>query len=409
MSDDAAGLQRLREAVLDDEHLVRAVLSGVRRGEQLPWRRVELRLVDLKAGRHLQVVAFDDTQSHTSNHAVGAEAAAEVDRLMALPFNSWHVETTTHTHQLRWSKKGRALVSSSARTGDAPAAADRAHDRQKPRLLDPADPLWHELGLADQQGRIKPSRQAKWRQVEEFCRVLDDGLRDGLAAGHLRTPTPDHPLVVVDLGCGNGYLTFAAHRVVSRVHGLPVRVVGVDSKQQSADHNRALAQRLGLAAGEAQFVVGTIWEGDLPDDTASPDVVLALHACDTATDEALARAVGWGAGLVLAAPCCHHDVAAQLRRRPTPDPWSMVTRHGILRERLADTLTDALRAALLRLRGYRVDVMEFVPSEHTPRNSMLRAVRTGAAPAAQRREYEQMVEAWEVRPALAELLEAGRP
>ena len=106
-------------------------------------------------------------------------------------------------------------------------------------------------------------------------------------------------------------------------------------------------------------------------------MVLALHACDTATDEALARAVEWGAQLVLAAPCCHHDIAAQLRRAPTPAPYALLTRHGILRERFADTLTDALRASLMRLQGYRVDVMQFVESQHTPRNTMLRAVRTG--------------------------------
>ena len=127
---------------------------------------------------------------------------------------------------------------------------------------------------------------------------------------------------------------------------------------------------------DAGFVVGSI-AGAVLD--PAPEVVLALHACDTATDEALARAVEWGAQLVLAAPCCHHDIAAQLRRTPTPAPYAMLTRHGILRERLADTLTDGLRASLMRLQGYRVDVMQFVESKHTPRNTMLRAVRTGGA------------------------------
>jgi hypothetical protein len=134
--------------------------------------------------------------------------------------------------------------------------------------------------------------------------------------------------------------------------------------------------------------------------------VLALHACDTATDEALARAVGWGAQLVLAAPCCHHDIAAQLRKAPTPAPYAMLTRHGILRERLADTLTDGVRASLLRLEGYRVDVMQFVESQHTPRNTMLRAVRTGGPVkgGGVRKEYDDLVTAWGIRPKLAELL-----
>jgi hypothetical protein len=134
--------------------------------------------------------------------------------------------------------------------------------------------------------------------------------------------------------------------------------------------------------------------------------VLALHACDTATDDALARAIGWQAPVVLAAPCCHHDVAAQLRRSPTPSPYSALTRHGILRERFADTLTDALRASLVRQQGYRVDVVEFVGSEHTPRNTMLRAVRTGSPVKGGSvvKEYDELVATWQLRPRLGELL-----
>jgi hypothetical protein len=172
-------------------------------------------------------------------------------------------------------------------------------------------------------------------------------------------------------------------------------------KEQSYRHSTEIAEGLGIS-DSIGFVQGDI--GSVALDEA-PDVVLALHACDTATDDALARAVLWDASLVLAAPCCHHDVAAQLRRVPTPAPYALLTRHGILRERFADTLTDALRASVLRLLGYRVDVIEFVESQHTPRNTLLRATRTGAAPsAAVREEFEDLVRTWNVQPRLAELL-----
>jgi SAM-dependent methyltransferase len=392
-------LARMRGHLLDPDALVRAVASGRQKGTQPRWKRVELRYVDLKAGRHLQVTAYDATQAHTANHLAGDEARGAVDDLLDEPFANWHVETTTQTHQVRVTKRLEAVVHTSDRA--EAVEPDRGHDRDKERMLPEDDPVLVALGISDKQGRIKPSRQAKYRQVEEFLRLLDGSITDAIDKGHLRRPTPEEPLRIVDLGCGNAYLTFAAQRFLTHVRGLPVRLTGVDVREQSREHNSSVATELGV---DAEFVVGTITGARLDLD---PEVVLALHACDTATDEALARAVEWDASLVLAAPCCHHDIAAQLRRNPTPAPYAMLTRHGILRERFADTLTDALRASLLRLQGYRVDVTQFVESRHTPRNTMLRAVRTGTPVrgGGVRKEYDDLVATWSVRPRLAELLE----
>ena len=395
-----AALARVRALLLDEDRLVRAVASGRQRGGQPPWRRVELRYVDLKAGRHLQVTSFDATQAFTANHR-GEDAGRAVDELLGQPFGNWHVHTPEEHLQLRVTKKRDALVHVGPPAAGEPAPA-REHDRAKRRLLPEDDPVLRALGISDDRGRVKPSRQAKYRQVEEFLRALGAAIDDATAAGALRTPTEDEPLQVVDLGCGNAYLTFAAHRYLAHVRELPVRVVGVDVKQQSLDHNTAVARTLGVDE-EATFLQGEIGSvGALP---ARPDVVLALHACDTATDDALAEAVRWQAPLVLAAPCCHHDVAAQLRTNDAPAPYSVLVRDGILRERFADTLTDALRAATLRMEGYRVDVVEFVESRHTPRNTLLRAVRTGAARTPEARaELDELTRSWGVRPALQERL-----
>ena len=394
-------LNRMRDHLLDPDALVKAVASGRQRGEQPRWKRVELRYVDLKGGRHLQVTAYDATQAHTSNHAVGDGARDAVDELLDQPFGNWHVETTSQSHQLRVTKKLEAVVHTTDRA--EPVEVDRGHDRDKGRLLPEGDPVFRALGLTDAQGRMKPSRQAKYRQVEEFLRLLDASITEALDKGHLRRPTAEEPLRIVDLGCGNAYLTFTAQRYLAHVRGLPVHLVGVDVKEQSREHNSAVARDLGV---DAEFVVGSISGARLEQ---PPEVVLALHACDTATDEALARAVDWQAQLVLAAPCCHHDIAAQLRKAPTPAPYALLTRHGILRERFADTLTDALRASLMRLQGYRVDVVQFVESQHTPRNTMLRAVRTGrpVTGGGVRKEYDDLVGAWSVRPRLAQLLDGG--
>jgi len=390
-------LSLVRESVLDPDRLVRAVAAGRRKGQRPAWRRAEFRWVDLRDGRRLQVVTHDETQSFTRNVAA-EDAPAAVDALLAEPFGNWHVDTTAESLQLRVTKRGEAqLHRASPARGGPVGRPDRAHDRVKARLLDPGDPLLRELGISDAAGRVKPSRQDKYRQVEEFLRALDPVLE------RAREEAGDGPLRVVDLGCGNAYLTLAAYRRLTDGLGIDVELVGVDVKTQARERNTAIAARLGWA-DRVRFVEGTIEDAEVD---PHPHLVLALHACDTATDDALARAVRWAAPVVLAAPCCHHDVQAQLRGTTVPAPYGVVARHGILRERLADVLTDALRAALLRVLGYRVDVVEFVESAHTPRNALLRAVRAGvAAPADVRADYRSLVEAWSVTPALHRRLAA---
>lgn len=369
-------LAEVRALILDSGQLRRAVGAGRRRGAAPSVVRVELRPVDLKAGRCLQVVASDGDRPHTRNVAWGEPAASVVDELLAEPFGNWHVETAAGTLQLRVTKKGSAQVH---RARGEPVPARLAHDRAADHLLDPGDPLFEVIG----------GSAAKRRQVDAFLRSLDATLGEDLP----------QPLRVVDLGCGNAYLTFAAYRYLTG-RGLDVDLTGVDLRADQRDRNTALAGRLDWA-DRVRFLAGTIRAA--PVDRA--DVVLALHACDTATDEALARAVRWRAPYVLAAPCCHHDIAAQLRTSRT-----LLTRQPVLRERFADVLTDALRAALLRMHGYRVEVVEFVESTHTPRNLLLRARRTGApAPAELRAEYRELTRAWAVTPALERLLDDPPP
>jgi SAM-dependent methyltransferase len=385
---------QLGAVLTDGAQLVRAVGSGRRRGaEPPPFRRVEVRYVDLKAGRHLQITEYDDRQAFVRNIPAGSGVEEPVDTLLAAPYGSWHVETTSETLRLRYTKKGKALLHRSQETREQ----DTGHDRMKERLLDPAAPFLAVLGISDRHGRVKPSRQSKYRQVEEFCKILAPAVDESVAAGRIAT---DRPLRVVDLGCGNAYLTLAAYHLLTE-RGHDVRMTGVDHSPKARLHNAALVAELGWSE-HFSFVGAGIAEAEV---TAAPDVVLALHACDTATDDALARAVGWQAPLVLAAPCCHHDLNRQLKEADPPSPYAVMTRYGIVRERFADVLTDALRASVLRQVGYRVEVMQFVDSAHTPRNLLLRAVRTGApADAAAREEYDALTAAWHVTPRLATLV-----
>jgi SAM-dependent methyltransferase len=396
-TDDESGpLGVIRDALLGRQTLVRAIGSGRRRGAEAPvYHRVELRYVDLKGGRHLQVTEFDERQSHTRNApADSAEAGEVVDELLRAPYGNWHVETTGETLRLRYTKKGKLLLH---REQDA-REQWTDHDRTKQRVLDPAAPFLVELGISDHHGKVKPSRQSKYKQIEEFCKLLAPALDEAIAAGRIAT---GRPMQVVDLGCGNAYLTLAAYHLLTAA-GHDVRMTGIDHNPAARARNTKRVAALGWQ-DHLRFVDATIADATLE---VRPDVVLALHACDTATDDALARAVGWQAPLVLAAPCCHHDIQKQLKSVVPPAPYALMTRYGIVRERLADMLTDSLRAAVLRQVGYRVEVVQFVDSEHTPRNLLLRAARTGAAAGPEvRAEYEELVGAWQVTPRLATLVQ----
>lgn len=383
----------LAAALLDPDNLVRAVAGGTLRGRAAPTHsRVTLRYVDLKAGRRLQVEAFDATQAHTANHDASA-ASVEVERLLAEAYGHWHVETTSGTTSIRVNKKGRAVIQ---RSKAAPTAApEREHDRPKKRWLAESDPVFAALGVATRDGQIKPTRRDKFTQVQDFLASLDPVLDVAVSAAG------SGPLRVVDLGCGNAYLTFAAYRYLTRVRGLDVHMIGVDSKRQSRQHNSEVAESLDAAA-DFTFIEGTIGDVQLPE---RPHLVMALHACDTATDDALAQAVSWAVPVLVAAPCCHHDIQRQLDADRVPDDYRLLTRHGILRQRMADVLTDTFRAALLRQHGYRTEVIEFVDSVHTPRNALIRAVHTGSVPRAdERRAYAGLRDQWHVTPRLEQLL-----
>ncbi|HLS04024.1 MAG TPA: SAM-dependent methyltransferase [Actinomycetales bacterium] len=386
-------LAQVRSLILDDATFVSAIGAGRRRSAQAPLRRVEIRPVEIRGAKHGQVVRHG-TEMRTDNYGsdAGARAAfsAAIDELLALPFGNWHVETTDVTYQLRVTKKGKAQVH---RGPGVQALTDTSHDRAKQHLLAPDDPIFSILG-ADADKR---------RQVDAFLRNVRAAMRPAVE----RARAERRPLRVVDLGCGNAYLTFGVHRWLSQeLPDIGVETVGVELREELVERSTSRARDAGL--DNLRFMAGTIATGT-PFGEASPDMVLALHACDTATDEALARAIDWQAPVVLAAPCCHRDIHRQLTQSNAPTPYGALTRHPIMRQRFADVLTDTLRSLLLQERGYRVEVVEFVDSRHTPRNALIRATYTGHPNPAAGKELKDLTTQWQVHPALEDLLAKPAP
>ena len=372
------------------ENFVRLVLSGRRRNMQTPAERIDVKPVLIKGEIKYQVLQSDGRAMTTKNYTPSEFLALNY---LDSGFANVLVETKTGSISIRITKKGEALIH---RTKDS-FEVDLSHDRAKSRLLDASDPFLIEIGISDASGKVKASKNDKYLQVEEFLRLLVPSLSAAIEAGHISKPTDSTPLSIVDLGCGHAYLTFAAHQYLWS-QGIPVNVIGIDVRESARARNNEIAKKLGISK-TINFLAEEISQTSLK----AADVAIALHACDTATDDAISWAVTAGAKLALIAPCCHHDIQAQMVE--IPEPWQMITRNGIMKERLGDLITDALRMQIMKLSGYRVEAIEFIGGEHTPRNLMIRAVKTGAiADGAEKLRYEEMISLWKVKPALASLL-----
>ncbi len=375
------------------EAISRIVLSGRRRNMQVATERIDIRPVLIKEKLYFQVSTSDGRAVRTKKYP---PSELPINEYIRSGYANILVEGIAENFSLRITKKDEPLISITSGVG----AVDLAHDKKKERLLDPADPFLREVGISDASGQIKPSRSDKYRQVEEFLRLLAPTLNSAIEAGHIVKPTTSDPLTIVDLGCGHAYLTFAAYRYF-QLNGRKVKFVGVDIRESSRVRNQEIAQKFGIA-DDVTFIANEISDFD----GEKFDVAIALHACDTATDDALAWAINNEVEIILAAPCCHYDLHRQVKR--FPKDVEILAYDGILANRQLDLITDELRAQILRLMGYKTDVFEFISGDHTARNLMIRAIWS-KEPGRDKKlsEYRHICQTWGIAPALEARLKLG--
>jgi len=319
--------------------------------------RITGRLVEIKGEICLSLTLREARRDTTKNLSLD-EVPGWLAGQLAGKFRSAVLETTAGPWQFTVSPKGRArLVFHKAQTARPP---ERTHDRPKTSWLDAsAQPWLQALGLCDDTGKVRPSMADKHRQLERYLEILSHLVRDC-------EWTPEAPVKVADMGCGKGYLTFGVWHLLNRRLGLRADVLGVEARPELvAQANRVAA---GVGAESLRFMAGDIASVSL--DTL--DALLALHACNTATDDALAQGARVGAKLVVVSPCCHQELRPQLGQ---PEPLAPLLKHGLFAERLSEWLTDGLRTLQLEAAGYTTKVIEFVASEHTPRNVLIAGVR----------------------------------
>jgi SAM-dependent methyltransferase len=369
-------LDDLLTTLFTEARLTRAVLSNPRTRE-LP-SKVTVEPVEVRGDAAYRFTSqLPDRATHENLAAPDAR-----DRVASLL--GTYRQGLLQSPEADWQVLGEKVL----RKPPSRPAASRAHDRRKRYLLEEGTPVPFlvELGVMTPDGQVRKSRYDKFRQVNRFLELVDDVVP--------AVPT-GRTLRVVDFGCGKSYLTFALHHLLTELRGREVEIVGLDLKEDVIEACSALAQRTGAAG--LRFERGEIAGFDAG---GAVDLVVSLHACDTATDEALAQAVRWQAAVILAVPCCQKEAYGQIRS----DLLAPLLRHGLAKERFAALATDTLRAQLLELAGYRTQLVEFVALEHTPKNVLIRAVRGRPAGPEARRAYEELRDSLGLAPSLERLL-----
>lgn len=334
--------------------LMRIIISSPRKGTEV--KKIEIRPFEQKEGILFQFSSYRNNQVFHSNYdAVSAceQIAAYMEKAYR-QMEIWHDKKVIH---VLISKKGTVTIKE--KKNAAGVKIDLSHNRKKKSVLPQGEviPFLVELGVQTADGKIVDKRYKKFRQINRFLEFIQDVL-------------PELPqnkkLTIIDFGCGKSYLTFAVYYFLKIMNGYEVRMIGLDLKKDVIEHCNRLAEQFGYE--DLTFLQGDISSFEGVD---TVDMVMTLHACDTATDYALDKAVRWGAGVILSVPCCQHEMNGQI----SSNLLQPVLKYGILKERISALMTDGLRAELLEQRGYDVQILEFIDMEHTPKNLLIRGIK----------------------------------
>lgn len=348
-------IEKLLEDTLHEE-FIQAVISNPRSREGI--LKIKVRPVEIRGVRLFQCESFTETQVFHEN-LEAAEAVNRIGRAMG-EFRQMQLAAGATDYTVLISKKGKITIQKRKVEGRQAPKEAAAHNRSKRYILQEGTPVpfLQDLGVMTEEGRIVRTKFDKFRQINRFLEFIEDIL-----------PQLDkkREVTILDFGCGKSYLTFAMYYYLHELKKYDIRIIGLDLKKAVIRRCNELAEKYGYE--KLSFLEGDIAEYE---GVSSVDMVVTLHACDTATDYALAKAVGWNARVILSVPCCQHELNRQIGN----ETLAPIMKYGLLKERFAALLTDGLRAEYLESEGYRVQVLEFIDMEHTPKNVLIRAVKS---------------------------------
>lgn len=367
-------ITQLLDICISDK-LIDMVISGQKNKSEDKAVKVRIRPVILKNEIEYQVSEFVGRKVLHSNHGA-ADVKKKIIDYMTEDFKQAQINMTDAAATIL-SSKSKTLTCKYKKAGQLKVQRDLSHNRTKKYIIQEGKPVAFmiDLGVMGQDGKIIRTRYDKFRQINRFLEYIED---------ILPKLDKERELTIIDFGCGKSYLTFAMYYYLKELKGYNIRIIGLDLKADVIEHCNELRTRYGY--DKLDFYVGDIATYK---DVDKVDMVVTLHACDTATDYALAKAVKWGAEVILSVPCCQHEANRTIKS----DILSPVMDYGILKERMAAIVTDAVRAKLLTANGYDTQILEFIDMEHTPKNLLIRAVKSSKEDISAREKTKDMLEA----------------
>lgn len=366
-------IEALLKEKIREGTLIQGIISGLKKGDSYNYRKTAFRPIILKSEKLIQLEYHEEKKVIHSNQQP-SEAADTLVALLEKHYSQLVIYAADGDYQVLSNKKGYAILKKPATKKPDPTRIQ--HDKVKQYILSEgtAYPFLVELGVMDGQGKVFKPKYDKFRQLNRYLEFIRDCV-DQLPK--------ERPIRIVDFGCGKAYLTFALYHYLVKELGYQVEIVGLDLKEEVMVFCRQTALKLGF--DRLKFEIGDI---STYESSETVDMVVSLHACDIATDASLAKAVGWGARVILAVPCCQHEFNPLLNQ----EALSPLLKHGLLRERFASLATDTVRGMVLEVCGYEVQMVEFIDMEHTPKNILIRAIRRAHPDTADSKSYERYQE-----------------
>lgn len=380
-------IRELIDGVFGQETLISGIFSNLRKKEGAEYQKVDVRPVVIK-GQKLYQFSYHYPKKVTHENLEAKASAEKIKALMAGYFRQGQLYTAEGDYQILISKKGSGTI---LKKPPSKKAQDLSHNRKKSYIIPENEPcpFMKRLGVMNDKGKVLANKYDKFRQINRFLEMVSD------IVPYLKDK--GEPLQIVDFGCGKSYLTFALYHYLTVILGMKANILGLDLKEDVVKHCNTIASD--LAYEQLRFITGDIRQYTGKDKI---HMVVSLHACDTATDAALVKAIEWDAEVILSVPCCQHELLGQIHHQV----MKPMEKHGIIKERLSSLVTDSIRANILEIMGYTTQILEFISMEHTAKNLLIRAVKGSRNTREAVEEYISFKSFWKVEPYLEKALGA---